>query len=80
MKQFLPKKLKKVLKVIYRLGSTKIADWKRKYYHQYFPSKPIVINLNVNDICNSKCTMCNIWKQKQDIEMKANASRSYFVI
>jgi MoaA/NifB/PqqE/SkfB family radical SAM enzyme/polysaccharide pyruvyl transferase WcaK-like protein len=32
-------------------------------------SKPTVINLNANDICNSKCTMCNIWKNKQDKEI-----------
>jgi MoaA/NifB/PqqE/SkfB family radical SAM enzyme/polysaccharide pyruvyl transferase WcaK-like protein len=30
--------------------------------------KPTVINLLANDICNSKCTMCYIWKQKRDIE------------
>lgn len=24
-----------------------------------------VINLNANDICNSKCVMCNIWEQKR---------------
>ncbi|SHI59676.1 polysaccharide pyruvyl transferase family protein [Algibacter luteus] len=31
--------------------------------------KPTIINLNANDICNSKCTMCNIWKNKQDKEI-----------
>ncbi|MEQ9443822.1 MAG: polysaccharide pyruvyl transferase family protein [Cyclobacteriaceae bacterium] len=25
--------------------------------------------MNANDICNSKCTMCNIWQQKQDFEV-----------
>lgn len=33
------------------------------------PAKPIVINLLANDICNSKCQMCYIWKQKKDIEL-----------
>lgn len=28
-----------------------------------------VINLLANDICNSKCTMCNIWQQKQEFEV-----------
>lgn len=33
------------------------------------PSKEInVINLNANDICNSKCVMCNIWEQKKGFE------------
>lgn len=27
-----------------------------------------VVNLNANDICNSKCAMCNIWEQKQGFE------------
>lgn len=27
-----------------------------------------VINLNATDICNSGCTMCNIWKQKRETE------------
>ncbi|WP_316786269.1 polysaccharide pyruvyl transferase family protein [Pedobacter frigiditerrae] len=31
--------------------------------------KPTVVNLNANDICNSKCAMCNIWEQKQDFEV-----------
>jgi MoaA/NifB/PqqE/SkfB family radical SAM enzyme/polysaccharide pyruvyl transferase WcaK-like protein len=30
---------------------------------------PKVLNLNANDICNSKCTMCNIWEQKQEHEL-----------
>ena len=33
--------------------------------------KPKVINMNANDICNSKCTMCNIWQQKQGFEINA---------
>lgn len=31
--------------------------------------RPETINLNANDICNSKCTMCNIWKQKQGYDV-----------
>ncbi|NCB69653.1 MAG: radical SAM protein [Bacteroidia bacterium] len=30
-----------------------------------------VINLNATDICNSGCTMCNIWKQKKEFEFSA---------
>ena len=26
--------------------------------------KPKEINFQINDVCNSKCVMCNIWKQK----------------
>lgn len=34
--------------------------------------KPDTINLNANDFCNSKCTMCNIWKQKKSYEITYN--------
>jgi len=42
--------------------------WLNDFYYDRFPPKPTVINLLANDICNSKCTMCNIWQQKQDFE------------
>ncbi|MCR8666369.1 polysaccharide pyruvyl transferase family protein [Aestuariibaculum sp. M13] len=32
-------------------------------------SKPTVLNLNIIDSCNSKCTMCNIWKQDEALEI-----------
>ncbi|WP_158838010.1 polysaccharide pyruvyl transferase family protein [Polaribacter sp. L3A8] len=31
--------------------------------------KPSVLNLNIIDSCNSKCTMCNIWKQDEALEI-----------
>lgn len=35
-----------------------------------FDHPPIeVVNLNANDICNSKCVMCNIWEQKKSKEI-----------
>ena len=41
--------------------------------HAYFTfskvGKPKVINMLANDICNSKCTMCNIWQQKLEKEL-----------
>lgn len=62
-------KIKKTIKPFYVLTNLLFKDWKRNYYYQYFPKKPVVINFNANDICNSKCTMCNIWQQKQDFEV-----------
>lgn len=32
-------------------------------------SRVYVLNLNAIDVCNSKCTMCNIWKNKEDERM-----------
>jgi MoaA/NifB/PqqE/SkfB family radical SAM enzyme len=43
-------------------------DFERLFWHQWFPVLPEGINMNANDICNSKCVMCNIWKQTKDFE------------
>ena len=38
--------------------------------YKVYDEPPIeVINLNANDICNSKCVMCNIWEQKKEKEI-----------
>ncbi|WOO41429.1 polysaccharide pyruvyl transferase family protein [Rubellicoccus peritrichatus] len=31
---------------------------------KYFKQLPTVLNLNIIDICNSHCRMCNIWKEE----------------
>lgn len=31
--------------------------------------KPKVLNLNIIDSCNSKCTMCNIWRRDEELEI-----------
>ncbi len=63
------KAVKRGLKQARELFSLSLKDFKRKTYHQFFPVKPTVVNLNANDICNSKCVMCNIWEQKQGKEI-----------
>lgn len=45
------------------------AEATRRWLAQYIPAKPIVIQFPVNDICNSRCVMCNIWQKKRDHEM-----------
>lgn len=60
---------KKSLYTSYRITKSYLKDLKKRYYYQYFPPKPSVINFLANDICNSKCVMCNIWEQKKDIEI-----------
>ncbi|MDB9755945.1 polysaccharide pyruvyl transferase family protein, partial [Winogradskyella sp.] len=49
-----------------------------KTYYQYFPKYPTIINFNANDICNSKCTMCNIWKQEPTYEVTPNDLKNIF--
>ncbi|WKN33493.1 polysaccharide pyruvyl transferase family protein [Porifericola rhodea] len=51
------------------LRDLKKQDNSRLQHHQKNPEKPTVINMNANDICNSKCTMCNIWQQKKGFEV-----------
>jgi polysaccharide pyruvyl transferase WcaK-like protein/sulfatase maturation enzyme AslB (radical SAM superfamily) len=33
------------------------------------PQKPEVLQFPVNDVCNSRCQMCNIWEQKFDYQI-----------
>lgn len=48
-----------------------------KHSHNYlsnkisvpFPNLPETLNLMINDICNSRCKMCNVWKQKPQKEL-----------
>lgn len=44
-------------------------DLRRRWLSNRLPSKPTTLNLLVNDICNSRCVMCNIWRQKRDVEL-----------
>ncbi len=36
---------------------------------QRIASRPTVVQFPVNDICNSRCGMCNIWQRKRDHEL-----------
>lgn len=45
------------------------SDLHRTVWSQYRPAPPRTLNLLVNDICNSRCVMCNIWRQKRDQEL-----------
>lgn len=55
-------KLIKLLNPIQNLYlTTQSKPWKLQ--------KPIVIQFPVNDICNARCQMCNIWKQKFDYQI-----------
>ena len=59
-------KVKKIFnqsKQLYNLKGSQVLDKK---------TKPSVLNLNIIDSCNSKCTMCNIWKQEEALEISPN--------
>ena len=59
----------RMLNTFLRLCKHARHDIERKFWHQYFPAKPQTINFLANDICNSKCKMCLIWKQKREKEL-----------
>src|SRR5437879_4680932 len=42
---------------------------------QYYPSKPVIIQLPINDICNSRCIMCDIWRKEPDHELTPDELR-----
>ncbi len=50
-------------------------DLRRRWLANRLPSNPTTINLLVNDICNSRCVMCNIWRQKRDVELTPDQLR-----
>jgi len=52
-----------------RLGQLFYSDLRVNVFGQVFPLKPTTLNLLVNDICNSRCQMCSIWKQKRGKEI-----------
>lgn len=43
-------------------------DIKVNFCGKFLTLKPTTLNLLVNDVCNSHCQMCSIWKMKRDKE------------
>jgi MoaA/NifB/PqqE/SkfB family radical SAM enzyme/polysaccharide pyruvyl transferase WcaK-like protein len=61
----LDKNIKNKLRIFKKL----FLLWKSERFPREKFIKVETINLNANDFCNSKCTMCNIWKQKKSYEI-----------
>jgi len=54
---------------IFKQGSkVAVKDFYINRLWRLFSVNPTSLNLLINDICNSKCQMCAVWKQKKDIE------------
>lgn len=49
-----------------------IYEIRIKVLGQIFPMKPTVLNFLANDVCNSRCQMCLIWKNEKDKEISAD--------
>lgn len=61
--------IKSIVKSSYHFSRAILEEYKAKHWYSRYPAKPTVVNMMANDICNSKCTMCNIWEQKKDYEI-----------
>lgn len=48
-----------------------MSDTLARFRGVFFPPRPRVLNFQVNDICSTRCVMCNIWKNKRDREITA---------
>jgi molybdenum cofactor biosynthesis enzyme MoaA/polysaccharide pyruvyl transferase WcaK-like protein len=57
---------------VWRIGWHQL---RRDVFGSILPMKPTAISFMANDICNSKCVMCLIWKQKKDKEITADEFR-----
>lgn len=60
------------IKSFQALSKTLIGEIREEYLGQLFPLKPTILNLMVNDVCNSRCQMCLIWKNKKDREFSSS--------
>lgn len=47
------------------LGSILYQDVRDGWLGKYFPAKPTALQFLANNICNSRCVMCNIWQHEQ---------------
>lgn len=59
-------------RVARRLLRLAMREFRLDALGQVWPAKPTTLNLLLNDICNSRCQMCLIWKQKRDKEITPN--------
>lgn len=57
------------------LQTAAIQTVQDRWLGYYYPPKPVVIQFPINDICNSRCVMCDIWKRKRDKEITPDELR-----
>ncbi len=66
------------IKKIIHIPKGLLQDFRQQQLAQVFPQKPTVINLLINDVCNSRCQMCLIWKNKKSKEFSPVELRNIF--
>ncbi len=73
--RFVPHSLRPALRKSRTLGALAWHDLRYQLLGQRWPTKPTVLSLMANDICNSQCQMCLIWKRKRDKEISPEELR-----
>ncbi len=69
IKSSLTKEQLNLLRSIQSLRNLAYYDIRVNMLGQILPMKPTFISMMANDVCNSRCQMCLIWKQKKDHEL-----------
>lgn len=60
---------RKMLQQATTLGAVFYRDLRVNLLGQRFPIRPETLNLLVNDVCNSRCHMCCVWRQRRGEEL-----------
>lgn len=64
------------LKAKYSAVDRARLSFRRLFARRPWPlEKPVVVQFPVNDICDSKCQMCNIWQQHLDTQISVDEVR-----
>ncbi len=66
------------LKTILAIVKANISVWYYKITNQYTKILPYKILLNLTDLCNSRCTYCEIWKIKPQNEINLDNVNNIF--
>jgi MoaA/NifB/PqqE/SkfB family radical SAM enzyme/polysaccharide pyruvyl transferase WcaK-like protein len=69
LKNRLPPKAVSYLRKSNQMRALLWRDIRLQLLGNWLPPKPVSISMMANDICNSRCQMCLIWKQKKDYEI-----------
>lgn len=66
----------KIWKAMSLLGLAMRRDIRDGWLGAYFPTRPINFHFLTNDVCNSRCIMCNIWQHKLEQEITVESLRT----
>ena len=65
-------------KTIYSIVKANLGIWYHKITNQHKKILPYKVLLNLTDLCNSRCTYCEIWKIKPQNEINLDNINNIF--